>query len=115
MPATTAMQGAYIPQYTHVQTAAVPVEVSMFYKRPEIRNVNIILFGFWLGKSVLKGKYCSCECAVNAICIKTIKCHYSQLIKPELPQRITCTYGSTVLRAIFSTSIAQANPVFCQT
>lgn len=27
MPATTAMQGAYIPQYTHVQTAAVPVEV----------------------------------------------------------------------------------------
>lgn len=29
MPATTAMQGAYIPQYTHVQTAAVPVEVSI--------------------------------------------------------------------------------------
>ncbi|XP_066432049.1 RNA-binding motif, single-stranded-interacting protein 1 isoform X4 [Eleutherodactylus coqui] len=26
MPATTAMQGAYIPQYTHVQTAAVSVE-----------------------------------------------------------------------------------------
>ncbi|XP_053116892.1 RNA-binding motif, single-stranded-interacting protein 1 isoform X2 [Hemicordylus capensis] len=26
MPATTAMQGAYIPQYAHVQTAAVPVE-----------------------------------------------------------------------------------------
>ncbi|XP_077176043.1 RNA-binding motif, single-stranded-interacting protein 1 isoform X5 [Paroedura picta] len=26
MPATTAMQGAYIPQYTHVQTAGVPVE-----------------------------------------------------------------------------------------
>ncbi|XP_032071994.1 RNA-binding motif, single-stranded-interacting protein 1 isoform X4 [Thamnophis elegans] len=26
MPATTAMQGAYIPQYTHVPTAAVPVE-----------------------------------------------------------------------------------------
>lgn len=27
MPATSAMQGAYLPQYTHVQTAAVPVEV----------------------------------------------------------------------------------------
>ncbi|XP_029461450.1 RNA-binding motif, single-stranded-interacting protein 1 isoform X3 [Rhinatrema bivittatum] len=26
MPATTAMQGAYIPQYTHVQTAAISVE-----------------------------------------------------------------------------------------
>ncbi|OBS64278.1 hypothetical protein A6R68_07182, partial [Neotoma lepida] len=26
MPATSAMQGAYLPQYTHMQTAAVPVE-----------------------------------------------------------------------------------------
>lgn len=77
MPATTAMQGAYIPQYTHVQTAAVPVEVSIFYKRPEIRNMNTF---FSLGKLVLKGKYCNYECTVNATCIKTIKCHYSQLI-----------------------------------
>ncbi|NXV06014.1 RBMS1 protein, partial [Cettia cetti] len=44
MPATTAMQGAYIPQYTHVQTAAVPVEVSIFYKRPQIRNMYMIFF-----------------------------------------------------------------------
>lgn len=56
MPATTAMQGAYIPQYTHVQTAAVPVEVSIFDKRQEIRNLNMIFF-FLLGKLVLKGKY----------------------------------------------------------
>lgn len=27
MPATSAMQGAYLPQYTHVQTTTVPVEV----------------------------------------------------------------------------------------
>lgn len=31
MPATTAMQGAYLPQYTHVQTATVPVEVGKLY------------------------------------------------------------------------------------
>ncbi|KAH0514733.1 RNA-binding motif, single-stranded-interacting protein 1 [Microtus ochrogaster] len=29
MPATSAMQGAYLPQYTHMQTAAVPVEVGI--------------------------------------------------------------------------------------
>ena len=28
MAANTAMQGAYIPQYTHMQTTSVPVEVS---------------------------------------------------------------------------------------
>lgn len=28
MPATSAMQGAYLPQYPHMQTTAVPVEVS---------------------------------------------------------------------------------------
>lgn len=27
MPATSAMQGAYLPQYAHMQTTAVPVEV----------------------------------------------------------------------------------------
>lgn len=27
MPATSAMQGAYLPQYTHMQTATVPVEM----------------------------------------------------------------------------------------
>lgn len=27
MAANTAMQGAYIPQYAHMQTSAVPVEV----------------------------------------------------------------------------------------
>lgn len=29
MPATSAVQGAYLPQYTHVQTPAVPVEVGI--------------------------------------------------------------------------------------
>lgn len=75
MPATTAMQGAYIPQYTHVQTAAVPVEVSIFDKRQKIRNINMIFF--LLGKLVLKGKYCSSECTANATGIKTVKCHCS--------------------------------------
>jgi len=28
MATNTAMQGAYIPQYTHMQTTSVPVEVS---------------------------------------------------------------------------------------
>lgn len=79
MPATTAMQGAYIPQYTHVQTAAVPVEVSIFYKRPEIRDINMILdFFFLLGKLLFKAYHCNCEYTVNTMYIKTIKCHYSQ-------------------------------------
>lgn len=34
MPATTAMQGAYIPQYTHVQTAAVSVEQEASGQQP---------------------------------------------------------------------------------
>jgi len=53
MPATTAMQGAYIPQYTHVQTAAVPVEVSIFYKRPEIGHEYDNRFFFFGGKSTV--------------------------------------------------------------
>lgn len=76
MPATTAMQGAYIPQYTHVQTAAVPVEVSIFDKRQEIRNINMIFF-FFARKISAQRQVCSSECTANATDIKTVKCHYS--------------------------------------
>lgn len=34
LPATSAMQGAYIPQYTHVQSAAVPVEEPSGQQQP---------------------------------------------------------------------------------
>ncbi|XP_078537796.1 RNA-binding motif, single-stranded-interacting protein 1 isoform X3 [Lissotriton helveticus] len=40
MPATTAMQGAYIPQYTHVQTAAVSVEEANGQQQVTVETSN---------------------------------------------------------------------------
>lgn len=37
MAANTAMQGAYIPQYAHVQTSAVPIEVrALTAQQPDV-------------------------------------------------------------------------------
>uniref|UniRef100_A0A8C2NV31 RNA binding motif single stranded interacting protein 1 n=1 Tax=Capra hircus TaxID=9925 RepID=A0A8C2NV31_CAPHI len=40
MPATSAMQGAYLPQYTHVQTAAVPVEEASGQQQVTVETSN---------------------------------------------------------------------------
>lgn len=40
MPATSAMQGAYLPQYTHVQTAAVPVEEASGQQQVAVETSN---------------------------------------------------------------------------
>ncbi|MGH0136657.1 UNVERIFIED_CONTAM: hypothetical protein FKN15_062120 [Acipenser sinensis] len=47
MPATTAMQGAYIPQYAHMQTAAVQVEPKQQWRLMGIITLlSVILFLF---------------------------------------------------------------------
>ncbi|XP_023601381.1 RNA-binding motif, single-stranded-interacting protein 1 isoform X5 [Myotis lucifugus] len=40
MPATSAMQGAYLPQYTHVQTTAVPVEEASGQQQVAVETSN---------------------------------------------------------------------------
>lgn len=40
MPATSAMQGAYLPQYTHMQTTAVPVEEASGQQQVAVETSN---------------------------------------------------------------------------
>ncbi|KAB0390229.1 hypothetical protein E2I00_002491, partial [Balaenoptera physalus] len=40
MPATSAVQGAYLPQYTHVQTPAVPVEEASGQQQVAVETSN---------------------------------------------------------------------------
>ncbi|KAG8510465.1 RNA-binding motif, single-stranded-interacting protein 1 [Galemys pyrenaicus] len=40
MPATSAMQGAYLPQYTHVQTTTVPVEEASGQQQVAVETSN---------------------------------------------------------------------------
>lgn len=45
MAANTAMQGAYIPQYAHMQTSAVPVEVRAFPRLTSLIVAKVELAG----------------------------------------------------------------------
>lgn len=40
MPATSAMQGAYLPQYPHMQTTAVPVEEASGQQQVAVETSN---------------------------------------------------------------------------
>lgn len=40
MAANTAMQGAYVPQYAHMQTSTVPVEVCSLARSPMLGSIK---------------------------------------------------------------------------